>query len=266
MSRDNGKPYWHWQNLTKEENKGKFPWHGRGWLRFNSELKESNRERWWDYKETLNVEWNIGRLRLRLDFGAQADSEQTVSFAFGLGFAGIHLHLDSLRLSRWIASVTKNRSYERKFSFYWFESALWLQLWGSEFESSRSDPWWRKMHAFRFDDFFLGQTDYSKVELWSKPVSFEMDGKKYLCKATGEKCTWKRPRWFADVREYIDISFNADMCHPPQFAGKGENSWDCGDEGIWGTSFQTNNVEDAIEQYKQCVIGYRKRYGNPSKV
>lgn len=265
MTRDNGKPYWYWQNLTKDDEKGKFPWHGRGWYRFNSILKASGREIWADFQETLNIEWNVGRPRLRLDFGIQDDPEETLSFAIGFLFAGIHVHLDSPRLSKWIRAKA-GESYESKFSFYWYEWAYWLQLWGSDWSSSSSDPWYKKMHVFHIDDFFLGKTKYTTEEHWKKPIEFEFDGQKYQATATFEVSTWKRPRWFSDVREYMDISFDSTICAPPQFAGKGENSWDQGNNSIWGTRYQTDSIDVAIDQYRADVLKNRKRYGAPSKI
>lgn len=266
MTRDNGKLYWHWQNLTKDDGRGNFPWHGRGWLNLNSVLRETRgSERYGDFQDTLNVEWNFGRPRLRLGFGVQADCEYTVSLDMGFLFGGIHLHVDSPRLAKWLEKVAK-RHYDRQFSFYWYEMAFWLQLWGPEDDMWESrQRWYQKMHAFHLDDFFLGPTKYSKEVAETLPVEFLMDGRTYTAIATRETCTWKRPRWFARTRKFIDISFNPDVCHPPQFAGKGENSWDQGDDAIWATSFQTEDLDTAIDKYKQAVRGRRHRYGMPSE-
>ena len=69
---------------------------------------------------------------------------------------------------------------------------------------------------------------------------------------------WLRPK---DVRRGFQIK----ALQPPQFAGKGENSWDCGDDGIYEMStFTARNVGEAVAEYVKHVLGYRKRYGLPS--
>ena len=51
-----------------------------------------------------------------------------------------------------------------------------------------------------------------------------------------------------------------------QRAGKGENSWDCDDDGIYGCSFEFAGQElpALIEQMKQRILADRRRYGRPS--
>lgn len=43
--------------------------------------------------------------------------------------------------------------------------------------------------------------------------------------------------------------------------GKGENSWDCGMDGIFGTSGKT--VAEAVGNCARSVLRYRERYGGP---
>jgi hypothetical protein len=67
------------------------------------------------------------------------------------------------------------------------------------------------------------------------------------------------------TRRFIELSFGPAPFDPPQFAGKGENSWDCDDDGIYGCTYETGNWAEAVRRYVAEVESYRERYGQPSR-
>lgn len=69
--------------------------------------------------------------------------------------------------------------------------------------------------------------------------------------------TWKRARWFThkNVRASVDIP--AGIPHP----GKGENSWDCGEDRTYGLTTKADTVEKAIAAVVESSLRDRRRYG-----
>jgi hypothetical protein len=200
---------------------------------------------WWHFGKTVfHVE--LGRPTFSLCFGLNSDREQTIH-GHVLGF---YWSIEDWRLAKMLPRCANS------FSFYWHEWGLWFSPWHNDWESSWDDPWWRKMYHFNFPDFFLGKAAYSKMEGESfDNVTIPMPEGNFKAKMTFETCTWKRPLWSAKVRKYTHIELEK----APSFPGKGENSWDCGDDGIYGMSTEGHSLPKAIGGYVQAVMEYRER-------
>lgn len=69
--------------------------------------------------------------------------------------------------------------------------------------------------------------------------------------------TKRRTYW--EFKAVDGVSYN-------QRAGKGENSWDLDDDGIYGCSFEYTGQElpQLVEEVKQRIFKDRRRYGQPS--
>ena len=76
---------------------------------------------------------------------------------------------------------------------------------------------------------------------------------------------WKRPRWFAGkpfttctVKILKDVG-GGDACIP--FPGKGENSWDCGMDGLFSSSFRCDEMSDReiLDKVQLDVLETRRR-------
>lgn len=114
----------------------------------------------------------------------------------------------------------------------------------------------------RLRDRLLGKTVYTEEVVRQEAVSIPMDGREYAGVWKLTRATWKRPRWpFMSnerVGSWIDVE------HPPAFSGKGENSWDCGDDAIFGCGSQSLTPAGAVGDYIKAVLKSRERYGNAS--
>jgi len=248
---------WHWQNLTKDDGKGKFPWHGRAWFTCNHNDPKCRLE------TTINPEWNIGEWELRLSFGVSEDCENTIHWSAAVPGVSLHVGVDSVPLSRFISKHWGTGEYpflHRSFRFYIHDWGVWLTLWEDENQSRWSDPWWQRIHHFSIPDFFLGKSQYSNVEIETfQDVLIPMPEGSFRATMTYEISTWKRPRWKPVIRKFTRIRIELDA---PKFPGKGENSWDCGDDAIWEMSVEGHSLPKAIGGYVQQVMEYRlKRQG-----
>jgi hypothetical protein len=157
--------------------------------------------------------------------------------------------------------------------FYFYHWAFVWDWMRNENEWSRGTPKWRHLY-FHIDDFFLGKSEAVNTELLSEDdIYFSLGGKEFKM----DSIKWERTKIF---RRHIPFSLyhktmhyvKMDINKPPMRAGKGENSWDCGDDGTFGMSagwkFEeptwTNReicTRRAIQYYVDSVMKDVQRYG-----
>jgi hypothetical protein len=138
---------------------------------------------------------------------------------------------------------------------------LRLTPWGRWGEWRTADPWWIRGVSLNLLDAFLGRTKYTTDTVRSGiPLVIPMPEGVYRAVAKIERCTWKRPRWFATTRTYVGV----DVPKGIPFAGKGENAWDCGDDGLFGYSSEGESLERAIAKGVESVLSSRRKHGHAS--
>lgn len=112
-------------------------------------------------------------------------------------------------------------------------------------------------------DRLWGKKVHTLVEGDPVTIVFQMPGSPTLFEAVvkSEHRTWKRARawWQEETR-----SFYVNVDQPPQFAGKGENSWDCGDDGIYGMNVKARTPEAAVQGYIKAVMDETSQRGPAS--
>jgi hypothetical protein len=131
---------------------------------------------------------------------------------------------------------------------------------GSGDEWHRNDPLnWMRGCRFLTDDLF-GRGDYTREKV-GEPVQALAcfpEGQ-YTLTLQREGSTWRRPRWpWPMVRRSVDITLE----RPPGFQGKGENSYDCGPDAIYGMSSAGHSYEDAVAAYVKAVLNERRKRGH----
>lgn len=236
------------------------------------------------YSDVLRLEWHHSRkLKPELD----------LLLRFGQG--SMRLHVGILGLASWWLTVGVKRGLfsslmveERVFGIRlgYIGDLAWIYLAFDEESDSAGmlDYYRRKKQAgeslyfggnrvqltqgvrlkvrLRLRDWSLGRKVYEKTELRREPVAIPLDGREYEGVWTLTRETWKRPRWpflsHERVGSWIDVE------HPPAFSGKGENSWDCGDDAIFGCGSKALTPAVAVGDYIKAVLRNRERYGAPS--
>jgi hypothetical protein len=136
----------------------------------------------------------------------------------------------------------------------------------------RDSPWYRKGIRVDFLDLLLGRirsTDRHvpirgylvDVRTGKADVMVPMPEGSYRASVEIVEVTCRRPRWPFPrryMRARVDIP--AGIPH----AGKGENSWDCGDDATYGISCPASYVEEAVAKLVESVLCSRKEYGAAS--
>lgn len=251
--------HWHWQNLAKYEReeaehrgeayRGQDWVHGRAWLRLGGGRMESYRTR------TINPSWRLGRFRphFGLTF-TRGGCEEDYTFGLVLGWLSLYL-----TFSGWRAYEALPRSWGRTTGVIWFEDRLRLE-WNcdsSEWSNERG-PKHGKEWSCCPRDWLLGQSKYSREDLSVVAVPVVMPERAYLAQVTMHQDSWKRPRWPWPkrlLRATIDVPAGI------PFPGKGENSWDCGEDATYSMTCPAADPEEAARKLRDSVLLSRLRYG-----
>lgn len=218
------------QNLSD----GKLPlWrHGRAW--FGS----------WRLRWQWEIEWVVpAKRRFGFSLGAFCFSVQLVLFE-------LYVHRTS--------GYSMGR---RELSVYWLDGCLWISHpFERLMELRSSDPWWKKVICLHVIDWLLGHQTCEKSEGDPFQVAIPMPEGCYLAMATPERFVWRRRFYVPDkVRESVWLKIPGGI----PSSGKGENSWDCGDDGLCGIGGE--DLEDAIANAVRSSLKERRRYGHDSK-
>jgi hypothetical protein len=134
---------------------------------------------------------------------------------------------------------------------------IWVTPWGRKMEWHTRDPWW--VRGFTIEPAkLLGQQVADSRIVGRQDVIVPMPEGTYKATATTEEWIRGRRFWFKRRSSSVWLEIPKGIPH----AGKGENSWDCGDDGLFGIGGDT--VEDAIGRAVASVLRDRRRYGHAS--
>lgn len=243
---------------------------------FRGSIGKSYDKQWFKYELCSGPSFKI-----KYQHGHHSNSESML--VLGLFFFTIYLTFFLPNSWYWRRKYT-NPTSGRTATFiddreYGFAIYNWSFVWSwhlKPMEYSYKDPWW--MHfTIHFDELLLGRRETLEQRLVEVSDIYFMLGEKEfkIDKASFTKRSGFRrhipfslyhKQWYA-----VDISVE----RPPQYSGKGENSWDCGDDGIYGIfqewkgttpSFGVTNTlaQEVADYYVSGVLKNAKRYGGSS--
>lgn len=232
---------------TKEDRGRRFWLHFKGWRHRVIALELY----WWAFS--------------RCGVSVTSDSEGW-DFSVCLPPIGIYL---SLQLGLWqpkrkiVCTWDHNRESwvpdERVCELYISDWTVRFTPWGRLMEWAAKDPWWIRGVRVNIKDLVLGRRKCTvDVLVENIPCSVPMPEGTYAAVAKIERFTRSRARWFTDVEVCAWLDIPKGIPH----AGKGENSWDCGDDGLYGIGGTT--VADAIARAQASVERSRHRHGHAS--
>jgi hypothetical protein len=238
----------HSQNLNeRRDGSTGIPHHGRCWLNVGRGRNELE----------FRFEWALWHPTRLFSIGLESDGE-TGGFLARWGVIPATFYLGIPLPRTWEAFKRWRYSDRNVFDIYLdMESgSLRWQFGGSTMGWSSKTPKW-KDGSFDIPDFVLGKTKYTEGEPEVHKVQIPMPEGAYDAVIEMSTDTWKRPRWFATrirrCHTKIDIGI--------PFPGKGENSWDCGEDCSYGVSGPAETIEAAIAMNVESVLRSRRRYG-----
>ncbi len=207
-----------------------------------------------DLKFSWNAWSNFTHLKFNID-----STESDVGFSLACSPISFWFSIGG----QWIWKLLKS-CQDREFSLSYHHQAIWWNLGTNPNDWSNQIPRWRN-GSFHLDDFILGPSKFSKQK-FGEPVGitlyFSEGSYRGTCQL--ESVTWKRPRWFKHQSQQASI----EMQEPVPIPGKGENSWNCGQEAVHGTMLEASSVSEAIGKFTTSILQSREKYGglqwNPS--
>jgi len=131
-------------------------------------------------------------------------------------------------------------------------------LWTPHMSWSSKTPWYRRGSWYPLDTIF-GRVRHRVIRVIeeSESVDIPMPEGVYPAKIRILEEGWKRPRWFMETKIK---RCHADMWVPIPHMGKGENSWDCGEDGTYGLTCQATSITEAIGKIVADSLHTRKKY------
>lgn len=106
-------------------------------------------------------------------------------------------------------------------------------------------------------DRVLGRMDCTTTKGEPVPVVIPMPEGNYPGSAVREERVWRRKRWPLSQKRRVSYWIEMDVAVP--VPGKGENSWDIDDDGVYGTGGAT--IPEAIANVTRAALRDRDRYG-----
>ena len=259
-----------------------------GRIRFWFQNLNESGKRWFEFRGAIYSgaktlfsysAWSGPSLKLQYTHGSN-DGEKSTIYV-GLGFMtlcfSVNLPESWYFKRKCIATWDNNREFYltdgREYGFYFYNWAFVWHWHKKVNESGGKQPWYRDIY-FHIDDFFLGKTEYFTRDLTDvENVKFKLGGKEF----TMNSIKWMDATWFRrriPIALYAQRMVKVDMKidKPPMRAGKGENSWDCGDDGTFGSHGPWRHVRPtwmnraeiaklAVEDYVKSVLKDAKKYG-----
>jgi hypothetical protein len=243
-AKGNRKVWFHWQNLNEDRNgrpKG-LPYEGRCWL--HSPLGE------------FNFEWALSTHSLA-GIHVQANGES----------GGLSFHTKLIPVSLFLTLPVPSKRWKKRYGYSHAnfldlslsredDVSLRWQFGGDTMSWSSKTPKW-KNGSFSLTDFILGKRKYTEGDQEVHRVKIPMPEGAYDATVALGVDRWERPRWFPLVirRTRVDVPLGI------PFPGKGENSWDCGEDASFGFTGPAENVADAIGKMVASVLDKRRRHG-----
>lgn len=154
---------------------------------------------------------------------------------------------------------------EKEIGWAFHGGTLFWTVWKDPSHWSRSDGW--RHSSVNFVNWVLGKTIYSEDDLSTTQTVVAMPEATYPVEVTLQRARWSRPRGFFGIgekeirRAQVDVlDANGDKSSIP-VPGKGENSWDCGEDGTWSVALPAATVPEALAGLIESVLRTRERHG-----
>lgn len=217
--------------------------------------REKGSWRWWLHRKShgddilsVNLSWKSDLKGIWL---ARSDGGRWhTAIAIGVLYASV----------AWRPTWAKYGGYGsgRELALSFHDWAVWWKVWvdPDSWESSR--PRWRDGNLHPIDALF-GRQGCTRKVIEERDVLVPMPEKSYPAKAQLIEFTWKRPRSpFSKTMLRVNLDIPGGIPH----AGKGENSWDCGDDATFGlTTGECRTIAEGVGKLVGSCLETRVRYG-----
>ncbi len=197
------------------------------------------------------------------------DSETTPDFSVHLSRLGdLWLHVGGIVPYRWLERYKPNGQVDydsRVFGVTIDGRGFRWDCWSIDGSWSKGQPWWMSP-SWEWRRLFLGKTTTVSEIIDSGSTLIPMPEANYPAtfKITRHEQAYSKP--LGHIRDAIlgkrfHFTTVVEPGKPVPVPGKGENSWDCGDDAIYSLSTGGRSVESAVAKMVESALRDRRRYG-----
>lgn len=270
--RVDGERWVHWHAINENErlHGGHGPWwqNWRGWLHFYGFREDADRR---CASPCIGIEWvcwpkaNPGfavGFELNGEFGDDHDLAGRLCFGRLFRFYWHCEHVFPRKFKNWLPQ-------NRNFGIELFEEYLWVKF----FFYDESETWkphdhgvWSRWNGFRISwdwkSALMGKTQFTQ-EVVGEPtlVLIPLPEANYIARVQIERRTWQRSRWPWSLKPFC-VRTEADIDIPDGLPvpGKGENSYDCGEDAIHGMGCSETDLPSVIAACVKATMKRRAKY------
>ena len=241
---------------------------GRGWCQFEGERSKSICLEWYFFKKgSCHIGFSID------------DEDWTFKFAMPFLFS-FYLSFQGFKFLYKISPKIKRKSFcnpnetielidERECSISVHDGAIYIYPWKKMNEWNRDDPWYVKGISLYFKDFIMGQLKMSEKDICVENIAIPMPERTYEATTELKEQTRWRSRFPFSLFKRKNLSAWVDIPSGIPFPGKGENGWDCGMDGLFGTGVHLDRPyhcsydlrSSSIAAVVRSVYRNREKYG-----
>ncbi len=235
--------YYHSQNLKKED-------HDNTWF---------NRRCWIGDEPQLHFQLVAPGKGISFTIELNHYGDTAIGGRIGLFFFTLYWGIDWRPLYRLLEKFTRRRDQKytngRTMGFSIDSQCMYLELWNDPMEHRGRDPKWWRMSTYWHD--ITGRPKYHEKTLEEREVMIPMPEKSYPATAILKLVWWSRPFLPTKFMKRVEIKIPEGI----PFPGKGENSWDCGDDAAYGMTTESNSIAFGVGKLVGSVLHDRIRYG-----
>lgn len=240
----------HIQNLNERKYKsGALAKHGRWWMHFGQK------------NTSVHCEWNWFTRFFAAEVSLATGDSDAISIHLACCLVSVWLSFSHYRLANWLSDKTRRPDQKygngRTFGIRIFDGAIWFDFYNDPMEWRSADPKWQHFN-FRPVDVLFGRPAHSERDLENARVEVPMPEGAYLATVRMFESSWKRPRW-PIAKKLIRAEITPDK--PIPFPGKGENSWDCGEDATHSMTCAADSPFKAAMALSESVMKSRVRHG-----
>jgi hypothetical protein len=245
------------QNLTKADKKGNFPWNWRAWIRLSEETQ-------------IRIQCDLTSDFHHVGVKVDPDEAEVGAFSAFAPFA-IWVTLRNRTVANAIApKVVRNdnpRPEPREIRISAHNGSIWWSFWMDPDNGRSDEPRYRR-GSFAWDDLVFGkQTTEREVVRGTERIAIPMPEGVYAGNSTIERFTYRRPRARTLTKTMASVTMDPredKSFRPIPVPGKGTESYNCDEDAIYSTSISVDanaTHADAVAEVVRSVLKTRWRYG-----
>ena len=234
-----------WQDLNDDK---RYWFHGRRWI-----YLLLGRDHELSSVPCLYLSWAIPDKSFALEM-AIGGEDREIKFSISIPPISLWIGIHNIINRKFNEKINKY-DHPRYTGIRIFANTIWLNF---LHDDSGWGDWrgWEK--SLNLADLLFGRTEYLTEEIRKGEASIYLPEGKYDLKCRLYWGIWTRPRF--PGKRWVKRC-EIEPVRPIPIPGKGENSWDDGENASFGCTLMARSINDAVSQYLASINETRLKYG-----